>query len=92
MFEQLKRVNIALFLFIIVTINSIRDINIAQALVALGVFGLYAYNKYLDHVKKPDITGDMQRDLESVKNIVSGLAIKNSTKPNQTSQELKRLF
>lgn len=92
MFERLKRINVALSLFIIVAINSIREINVAQAIVALGVFGLYAYHKYLEHIKKPDIVGDMQRDLESVKNIISGLAIKNSAKPSQTSQELKRLF
>lgn len=88
----LTKKDIVLSLFIILSLNSLQDINIAQAIVALGVFGVFCYTKYMESQEKPDIAGDLKKDMDSLKNLVSGMAIKQSAKPSQMSQEIKRLF
>lgn len=100
MIEKLKRLDVILCLLVLLSLNSIRDINIAQAIVALGVFGMVAYNRWMEHIKKPDLIAELKQevttelsqlrsDLEHTRNNVSGLAVKNVAKE---TQPIKRFF
>jgi len=92
MLEKLKKLDITLALLVILSLNSIRDINIAQSIVALGIFSLVAYGRWLEHAKKPDVAAELRAELEHVKSNMSGLMIKNASKPQQTQQDIKRFF
>lgn len=91
MIEKLKKLDVILLLLVLLSLNSLRDINIAQSIVALGVFSLMAYNRYMEHIKKPDVIQELRQEVESVKANISGLMIKNASKP-QMQQEIKRFF
>ncbi len=92
MIEKLKKLDIILCLLIVLSLNSLRDINFPQAIVALGVFTLISFNKWLDHIKKPDVMLEIKQELDNVKSNMSSIMIKNSTKPPQAMQENKRYF
>lgn len=93
MIEKLKKLNVFLILLIGLSINSLRDINGAQAAVIIGLLAFMGYSKWLEHIKKPDIAQDIRAELDTMKTTVSGLMIKNSIRPPQTgTQEMKRLF
>lgn len=92
MIEKLKTLDITLSLLVLLALNSLRDINVAQSIVALGIFGLVAYSRWMDHVKKPDIAKELRDELEFVKSNMTGLMIKNATKPQQIVQESRRFF
>ena len=91
MLNRLKNLNIFLLLLVILSINSLREINIAQSLVVLGLLGILAYNKYMEHIKKPDISGDIRQELEHLKNKVSSIAVKDLAKTERPN-EIKRFF
>lgn len=93
MLEKFKKLDVILLLLILLALNSVREINLAQSIVALGIFGLVAYNRWMDHLKKPDFIKELRDELDHVKNNMSGIMVKNATKPTQNQpNEIKRFF
>lgn len=90
MLEKLKKLDTILCLLVILSLNSLRDINVAQAIVALGIFAVVGYNRWMDHIKKPDAVQELRDELDRVKNNMSGLMVKSSAKAEPTT--IKRFF
>lgn len=62
------------------------------ACTALAFAALVGYDKYIAHNAKVDTNAEMQEKLDVLQNHVSGLMMKNATRPAQMNNELKRLF
>lgn len=92
MLEKLKKLDVILLLLVLLSLNSLREINISQSIVAIGLFSLMGYNRWLDHVKKPDVVQELKDELDNVKANMSGIMIKNASKPPQTQQDIRRFF
>jgi hypothetical protein len=55
--------------------------------------GLFAMDKWMqDRNSKKDVSGDLEKEVQGIKNMMSGMIIKNSRKPEEASNELKRFF
>jgi uncharacterized membrane protein len=92
MFEKFKKLDVILLLSVIIALNSIREINIAQSIVAVGIFALLGYYKWLEKTTSPDIAQEVRDEVSTLRTMISGIVIKNTIKPQQNSQEFKRLF
>lgn len=89
--HRIKNINVFLLLLVVLSLNSLRDINIAQALVVLGFMAIMAYHKHLENSKKPDQTHDLQNQINALRDRMSGLAVKDVA-ASQRPNEIKRFF
>jgi len=62
------------------------------ALSVLGFCCLVALDKYFKNTAKPDVSAEIKTELETLRNHVSGLMMRNAAKPAQMQQEIKRFF
>ena len=85
----MKKINILLVLLVILGLRSLHEVNLGQSLVAMSIVALYAFKMFMDTKKQPDLNEDVKSQLAEMKNIVSGLYVKNAAKPNQDG---KRFF
>ena len=84
------KLDYVLILTVLLGLRALSDINLAQALVAVGFIALYAYSKFLDAKKQPDFAKEFKAQLEEMQNKVSSIVVKNAAKPIST--EGKRFF
>lgn len=54
--------------------------------------GLVAFKMWQDSHKKVDINDELARDLQAIKNQMSGIMIKNAARPEEMAKEIKRFF
>jgi hypothetical protein len=68
----------------------------AQSFIVIGLILFIAYEMWLQKQQVPDINGELQKELEAIKGQMSGLMIKNASKPSQLAQSTdakpKRFF
>lgn len=86
--KHLKKIDILFVVLILLALRSLIDANIAQSIIFLGFSTYLGFNRWMDNIQKPDISDELRKEIESMRNIVSGLAIKSSTKSNES----KRFF
>lgn len=65
---------------------------IGFAMTVMAFAGLVGYDRYLKHVAKPDPTAELKDQVETLQNHISGLMMKNASRPGQMAGELKRFF
>jgi len=70
-------------------LRSLYTVEIAQSIVFVAFAAYLGYKKWLDMQSKPDVAEEIKQELEKVKNVVSGLVVKNAAK---NSIEGKRFF
>jgi hypothetical protein len=76
---------------ILLGLRALYDFSLAQAFVTLGFIGLYAYTKFLEQKEHPDYVTMFSKELEEIKNKMSGLVLKQSTSKTAAT-EGKRFF
>lgn len=92
MLEKLKKLDVLLVLLLALGARSLIDSNIAQAMVVMAFCGLYGYTKFLRSKEVVPLNEEVQRQLEEMRSTVSGLAMKNASKPDQMKNEVRRFF
>jgi hypothetical protein len=65
---------------------------IGYAISVLGYCALVGVDKYIKHTAKPDLNAELKAEVEALRNNVSGLMMKNASRPAQMQQEIKRFF
>jgi hypothetical protein len=79
--SKLKTIDYVFLILCAMGIRSIIDANVSQALIVVCFSAIVCFNKYLEHVKKPDIAADLVKQIEDLRGNMSGLMIKNAAKP-----------
>lgn len=91
--QYLKKMDLIQALLILLSIRSLIEINFAQAFVTLGIFGLFAYEKYMASKKQPDIGEELRKEMSILRDQMGNVALKNGIKTNNTQPVVtKRLF
>lgn len=67
---------------------------IGFAITAVAFASLVAYDRYLKHNAKPDVSEELKKELDDLRGNISGLMMKNASKPAQMAQDMgyKRMF
>jgi hypothetical protein len=86
--KHLKKVDVLFVVLILLALRSLIDANIAQAIIFLGFAGFVGFSRWMDNNQKQDLSEEVKKELESMRNIVSGLAVKSAAKSNDN----KRFF
>jgi hypothetical protein len=76
-------------ILMVLALRSLHSMEIAQSVVFVAFSVYLGYKKWLDMQSKPDVSEEVMKELEKIKNVVSGLAVKNAAK---NSIEGKRFF
>ena len=79
--SKLKTIDYVFVILCLMGIRSIIDANAAQAAIVLCFSAIICFNKYMDHVKKPDVGQELRDQIEGIKSNMSGLMMKNAAKP-----------
>ena len=79
--SKLKTIDYVFVILCLMGIRSIIDANVAQAAIVLCFSSIICFNKYMDHVKKPDVGQELRDQIEGIKSNMSGLMMKNAAKP-----------
>ena len=87
--KWISKIDILTSVLIILALRSLFSMDIAQAIVFVALSAFVGYKKWLDLTVKPDISEEVMKELEKMKNIVSGIAVKNAAK---NAVESKRFF
>jgi hypothetical protein len=87
----IKKLGIIQWLLILLSLRSLIEINISQALVTIGIFCVFSYERWLSSKQEPEINDEVKKDIKLLKDQMSGILIKNTTKQN-SSTEGRRLF
>lgn len=87
--KWIAKMDVLTTVLVLLALRSLFELNLAQALVFFSFSAFVGYKKWLDNNLKPDITEEIREEISKMKNVVSGLAIKNSVK---SSTEGKRFF
>jgi hypothetical protein len=74
---------------VMLALRSLYIVEIAQSIIFVAFAAYLGYKKWLDMQSKPDVSEEIKQELEKIKNVVSGLAVKNAAKSNV---EGKRFF
>ena len=91
--EFLLSQNFVLITFILLGARAIAvEPGIGFALTVASFAGLLGFRQYLDSKVKPDLNATVLAELEQVKANMSGIMMKNASRPAQMQQEIKRFF
>lgn len=92
MIEKLKQVNWILFVLIVLGLRAVVSADLAQALVVIAFSAVYGFKMHLTATARAPLEADVKIQIEEMKNVISGLAMKNALKPTITPQELNKRF
>lgn len=87
--KWIAKIDLLTAVLVLLALRSLFELNLAQAIVFFSFSAFVGYKKWLDNNLKPDITEELREEITKMKNVVSGLAIKNSVKANVDN---KRFF
>jgi len=87
--KWISKIDILASVLIILALRSLYSMDIAQAIVFVALSAFIGYTKWLDMIKKPDLSQEVLEELNKMKNVVSSLSVKSAAK---TPQEGKRFF
>lgn len=91
--EKLKSIDYRVSLLILLALCApVVSPNVGLPIAIISVSGLVAMKKYFDEQKKVEPTVDLQNEINGIKNQMSGIMIKNASRPEEMSKDLKRFF
>lgn len=80
--EKIKKINVLMCLLLAVGIRMLfPDAGFALSLFGIGAMGLYAYQMYLNKRYTKSLDETVREELNNIKSVVSGMAVKNGLKP-----------
>lgn len=92
MLQKLKQVNWILLVLITLGLRSVYAADVAQALIVISFSSVYSLTMYLKTKEVKSLNDEVKNQLDEMKTVVGGLAMKNAVKPQQMHQEIKRFF
>jgi hypothetical protein len=90
--DWFKKLNWPYILLCLLIVRGIYDFSFAQAILACCLVGYLIYEKWDGRHQKNIETERFEKVIDELKTNVSGLMIKNATKPQHMEQQLKRFF
>lgn len=66
--------------------------SVALPVAIISFTGLIAMKKWLEFSTKPVPTDELQKEVSAIKNQMSGIMIKNASKPEEGNRDFKRFF
>lgn len=90
--ERLKNLDWVLVTLILLGARSIIDANVAQSIVVACFSAVYGFKQWLGVKKEQSVSADIMKELDQMKTNVAGVMMKNSIKPQQMQENIKRFF
>lgn len=91
-FGQKISSDVVLTLLILSGLRALVDFSFPQAIVFVCLSCVYGYTKWLKSQEVLSVNDDVKRQLEEMKSSLSGVLMKQATKPQQMQQEIRRFF
>lgn len=92
MLQKLKSIDWIYCCLLLLGARALIDASFPQALIVACFAGLKAYHDFLKTKEIKDLSKDVQVQLDEMKTVVSGLAMKNAAKPQHMEQQIRRFF
>lgn len=87
--DTIKKTNVPMCILLLVALRMmLPDASIALSLFGLGAVALFGYQKYLDKKFTKSLDQATKEELETIKNMVSGISVKQGFKP-QVKENIK---
>lgn len=91
--EKLKSIDFRVAMLVVLALATpFCSPNVALPVAIIAFAGLIAMNKWYTEQKQPEPLEDLKREVSGIKNQMSGIMMKNATKPDDMAKELKRFF
>lgn len=90
--EHIKKINVPLALFVLLSLRSLFAYDFAQAIALVCATGLYGYHLYLQNKKVQDLNKDVTEELEKIKSVITSLSVKNTIRNPGINPEKKSYF
>lgn len=91
--EKLKNVNFKVVMLLLLGLASpFASPSIAMPVAILCFAGLFAMDKWFVEHAKPDTDIELRNEISHIKNMMSGMVIKNSAKPEEAAREFRKFF
>lgn len=86
--EHIKKVNVPMSLLLLITLKVLLiETSLATTLFGVGLVALFAYQMYLNSKIVKPLDEEVKKQLEMMKNAISGLAMKNNMKAPKEGQK-----
>jgi len=91
--EKLKTVNFKIAMLLLLGLASpFVSPSIAMPVAILCFAGMLAMDKWFTEQAKPEPDEELKKEVAQIKNMMTGIVIKNSSKPEEAAKEFKRFF
>lgn len=91
--EKLKNVNFKVVMLLLLGVASpFVSPAIAMPVAIICFAGLFAMDRWFVEQAKPEPDIALKNEIAHIKNMMSGIVIKNSVKPEETAREFKKFF
>lgn len=89
-FGQKIKNDVVLTLLVIAGFRAMIDFSYPQAIVFLAICGVHCYMKWLKSQEVLSVNDDIKNQIAEMKSSLSGVLMKQASKPQQMQQEIKR--
>lgn len=91
--ERLKNLDYRVVMLVILALASpFVSPSVALPVAIIAFSSMVGFKMYQDSIKPPDVSEEFIRDLQAIKNQMSGIMVKNATRPDEMVKEMKRFF
>jgi len=91
--EKLKNLDYRVVMLVVLSLAApFVSPSVALPVAIMTFSAMVGYKMYQDSQKQPDVSEEFIKDLQSIKNQMSGIMVKNATRPDEMAKELKRFF
>ncbi len=81
--EGIKKINVPMSILLLVALRMLfPDASIALSIFGLGTLALYGYSLFLSKKYTKSLDEKVREELNEMKSLVSGMAVKQNVKPN----------
>lgn len=91
-FGQKIKNDVVLTLMVLSGLRSLVDFSYPQAVVFLCLASVHCYMKWLKSQEVKSVNDDIKAQLEEMKSSLSGVLMKQASKPQSMQQEIRRFF
>lgn len=92
MWNKVKSLDWLVIILCLSGLKALVDANMAQATIVVSFCVLKGYKDYLERAQAKDINEETIEQLNEMRSVVSGIAMKNAAKPQQMREEVRRFF
>jgi uncharacterized protein YneF (UPF0154 family) len=91
--EYLKKLNFKIAMLLLLgLVSPFVSPSVAMPIALLCFTGIFVMDRWFQENQKEDPNIELRNEISHIKNMMSGMIIKNSTKPEEVSREFKKFF